>query len=180
MDPVLKALKQELSDAARPVLAERDGAACAACASRGELQVAHITSARAFCYSMVWTQDTIRASYRMDNLVLLCKPCHGAQTMGANRIAWTAWQLRTASPDSFEYRCALNRIGKHGIESCDEADRRRRAVASVFGKIQRRRGWLSAIDLVRGQTWDGKPLPAQVLLGPMVGPTSDRPLTAWM
>jgi hypothetical protein len=166
MDLQLRGLKMELSMHFRAALLARDGTRCRACAVEGDHQVAHITSARAFCKRMGYTPQAIRASYRMDNLVLLCKPCHGAQTLGAKRIEWTRTQL--GMPDSsFEHKCAVNRLRTWDLVSIEDAQQHQRRVASLFGKLQRRRGWLSAIDLVRGRTWNGLALPVGVALDPV-------------
>jgi hypothetical protein len=178
--PHWKIAKAEWSDKVRPVLERRDGNGCRACGAAGELQVAHITSLRAFCFQLGWNAASVAASYRLDNVLLLCKPCHGAQTLGANRIDWTAATLAKASRDSFEWNCAANRFGRWGIKCAEDAHQRRRDVVSLFGKLQRRRGWLSAIDLVRGLTWDGKPLPEKVLAGASVARPTARPVTVWM
>ena len=77
----------------RPVILERDGYRCKACgwrpdgarspvagtaeAARGQLEVAHITDAVAFVRA-AGHHRAVTFSYRWDNLMTLCSPCHRA------------------------------------------------------------------------------------------------------
>lgn len=109
------------------------GESCGACGSENDLELAHITGVEDFYYRYGKSRKLryptarykgVEYSYREDNLVMLCRKCHDAQTM--------SWGILAAlfNPDDF----------------LDLVHRKHR-VDTVFSNKIKNRKWVEAEDL---------------------------------
>lgn len=106
---------------------------CSCCGTAEDLELAHITPVEEFFYKYgrrrILRHPTLKhrgieLSYRDDNLLLLCRTCHDAQTLG-----WGIWHAHE-NPETFL-----------------ELMHRRHRVLDMFEEIIGKRGWRSAEDL---------------------------------
>ncbi|HKJ96680.1 MAG TPA: hypothetical protein VJ944_02930 [Thermoplasmataceae archaeon] len=118
-------------------LLKSSGNSCSVCSDSENLELAHITSVEDFFYRYKkgrWLRYPnakylgVEYSYREDNLSILCRRCHDAQT--------ASWDLL----------CALDEPDKFL-----EVIHRKHKVTDLFENIMERRGWRSAEDLFQSR-----------------------------
>lgn len=111
----------------------KNSGTCVSCGAAEELELAHITPVEEFFYSYRKGRRLrhpsakylgVELSYREDNLRILCRRCHDAQTMN--------WGLYFAVEKPGEFVEMIHR--KH-------------TVMDIFESVIKKRGWRSAEDL---------------------------------
>jgi 5-methylcytosine-specific restriction endonuclease McrA len=131
----------------RKMVLARDGATCRACIpeiplSQEGVQVAHVTPMRDFRATLGLVAGTM-ASYRDDNLVLLCEVCHAAQESalaGALQIPGTGLAASVK-------RDRKEKVPREEIEKRLGFERRVALVTALFEEIMVKRGWKTVSEL---------------------------------
>jgi 5-methylcytosine-specific restriction endonuclease McrA len=131
----------------RKLVLARDGETCMACAPDFPLpfegvQVAHVTPMREFRAALGIVAGTV-ASYRDDNLVLLCVACHAAQESAHAG----ALQIPSTALAAWIKQDRKKKVSREEIEKKLGFERRVSIVAALFAEIMEKRGWQTVEDL---------------------------------
>ena len=147
--------KQKYQEEWRPKIFERDGHKCRACGSPYNLQLAHITTVRAFVIGEE-LEEAMRLAYSDDNLVTLCSDCHGinhgavaplvTQDLG---ILLDKQKEMRKDPKIQEWLSLVKEIGVGFRRVKDESEDRKHKVDRLFREIKADRGWSSAKEKKR-------------------------------
>ncbi len=145
---------------------ERDAFKCRACGDRGtaeDLNLAHVTPARAF----IWWDKGLQGldlSYREDNLLTLCGTCHRLQHRDIDsafdpelKALLERREAMRAEPTVREWLELNQQIGGRFDSAREEGTRRRSAVERLRREVMKDRGWGRPKDILApvegGPTW---------------------------
>jgi len=147
-------IKSKLQDEWRDKIFSRDQYQCRVCGSKERLQLAHITTVRAFLLAAKAAgekiedpeklEEVMRKAYREDNLVTLCEKCHKAYHGGAvyteklRNLLEKKRQMQE-HPVIKEYLTLCKEIDKEFTKVHGDAYARSSAVEKLFREIKKKK-----------------------------------------
>jgi len=136
----------------KPFILERDKCKCRNCEDNKVLTLSHITSVKTFVTCLdISVKDSVKFSYRDDNLIILCKRCHYCNHLykgdlfGYLFYDWLKDKNKFYVVDKVENN--LNYISKGYKYPISDCMKKAFEVENLFNKLKKKRGWFSLTEL---------------------------------